>query len=228
MDSSDPQQSYLELYARYVSSTPNIYGLKFRSKKVNQKFLNSEPERKENQNVTTLPTDTKLSSSCSALSSASEQNLLELGTENLSAILFQPGNETVCEKTRRVRLDQHEIRRLLAALKTPETKGRALARDLNLSAQVVQRQAQILFCQIEETFVSELEWAQLASTIDLEAMRPSSFYHSLQEDEAEILRAFQAAFQVTRNQAFSAQYCCRKFGVAVRLVNTLVRQACVF
>ncbi|CAL6033286.1 Hypothetical_protein [Hexamita inflata] len=230
MDSSNSQQSYSSLYIQYINSTPNIYGLCFRSKKSSTQNPtdNLDSKIQENSNtIKTQPTETKQSASCSEPTAISEK-CAELDTEiNLSAIIFQPGNETICEKQKqRAKLSQHEISRLLSALQIHGSKARSIvAQELNLPMNVIHHQAQILFSQIQSTSVSKSEWTELISALNLNQLNPVSYYHSVQLNEENILDAFKAAFKVTRNQDFSAQFCARKFGVNIKLVNTLVRQA---
>ncbi|CAL6024082.1 Hypothetical_protein [Hexamita inflata] len=231
MDSSNSQQSYSSLYIQYINSTPNIYGLRFRSKKpsAQNQPVHTDSEMQENCKnssiIKTQPTETKQSASCSEPTVISDK-CAELDTDiNLSAIFFQPGNETICEKQKqRAKLSQHEISRLLSALKIHGSKAH-IAQELRLPSNIIHFQAQILFNQIQNTKVSKSEWAELILALNLNQLNPFSYYHSVQLNEENILDTFKAAFKVTRNQDFSAQFCARKFGVNLQLVNTLVRQA---
>ncbi|CAL5984647.1 Hypothetical_protein [Hexamita inflata] len=226
MDSSSSQQSYLSLYAQYINSTPNIYGLRFRSKKTNIQKLSahSEPENQEPSNIYSLP---KQVAGCIELPTIQEQVDLENDTEsNFSAIIYQQGFDSICEKPIKAQSNQNEVNRLIQAIQIHGKAYSLIALELNMPVQLIQRQIYNLFKQIEETAVSDKEWIELTQSLNTWDLNPFSFYHSINQDQINILNSFKAAFKVTKNQKFSAQYCCRKFGVDARLVNTLVRQAC--
>ncbi|CAL6006662.1 Hypothetical_protein [Hexamita inflata] len=225
MDSSSSQQSYLSLYAKYINSTPNIYGLHFRSKKTNIQKLSahSEPENQDTSNINTQP---KQVASCIELPTIQEQSNLENDTEsNFSAIIYQQGIDSICEKQIQAQLNQNDVNRLIQAIQIHGKAHSLIAQELNMPIQLIQRQIYNLFKQIEETTVSDKEWTELVPGLNIWDLNPFSFYHSISQDQINILSSFKAAFKVTKNQKFSAQYCCGKFGVEARLVNTLVRQA---
>ncbi|CAL6082298.1 Hypothetical_protein [Hexamita inflata] len=229
MDSSNSQPSYLSMYIQYINSTPNIYGLKFRSKKssAQNQPTNQIPEIQDTQNVNTQIPEQKQPANNNELPTFYNQIQLECDTENnLSAIHFQQDDETICEKSNS--LDHYNINRLIQAFQVHGMKAHQLiSHELHLPVQLVQRQAQILFTKIEETTVSADEWEELSSIIDFWDTAQTGFYHSINQNKM-IVNAFKAAFKVTRNQKFSVQYCCKKFGVDARLVNTLVRYECAF
>ncbi|CAL5984495.1 Hypothetical_protein [Hexamita inflata] len=223
MDSSNSQPSYLSLYVKYINSTPNIYGLKFRSKKANiqNHSAHSQPEIQDSI-VNAQPKQiTSVEPSI-----IQEQNNLENDTEsNISIINYQQGIDSFCEQQIRTQIYQNNTTRLIKALVLFGTKYQLIAHELQMPVHQIQHQIQNLFRQIEKTTVSDEEWAELSSKIDIVV---TDFYHSISENQSNILRTFKAALKVTKNQKFSVQYCCRKFGVEAKLVNAVVRQACEF
>ncbi|CAL6056899.1 Hypothetical_protein [Hexamita inflata] len=231
MDSSNSQPSYLSMYIQYINSTPNIYGLKFRSKKASAQNQPTpqNPEIQDNQNIKAQIPEQQPPANSSELPTIIEQIQLEHDTENnLSIIHYQKDNETICQNNNPVTLDHYNINRLIQAFQVHGMKAHQLiSRELHLPVQLVQRQAQILFTKIEEITVSADEWEELSSIIDFWDTAQTGFYHSINQYQM-IVNTFKAAFKVTRNQKFSVQYCCKKFGVDARLVNTLVRYECAF
>ncbi|CAL5984651.1 Hypothetical_protein [Hexamita inflata] len=171
MDSSSSQQSYLSLYAKYINSTPNIYGLKFRSKKTDIKKV-SEPENKDTSSINAKP---KKIASCCELSTIQEQLNLENDTEsNLSAIIYQQGSDSICEKPIQTKLNQNEVNRLIQALQIHGKAYSLIALELNMPVQLIQRQIYNLFKQIEETAVSDKEWIELIQSLNTWDLNPNT------------------------------------------------------
>ncbi|CAL6049092.1 Hypothetical_protein [Hexamita inflata] len=221
MDSSNSQQLYLSLYTKFINSKPDIYGLQFRSKQSDAQNQLA-PKVSETSNTNTEPLF-----SCKI--PIYYKSHLEQDTDcNLSAITFQQTNETICEKQNSTKLNQNEFNLLINALQVNGMRTNlSVVNQLNKPVQVVQHQIKLLFSQIEEMVVSNQDWAELSLKINPLELTTVCLYRYIKEDKVRIIRSFKAAFKVTQNCVFSVQYCCRKFGVESKLVNTLVRQACV-
>ncbi|CAL5993581.1 Hypothetical_protein [Hexamita inflata] len=222
MDSSNSQYLYLSLYTKFINSKPDIYGLQFRSKQ-SDALHQPAPKVCETSNTNTEPVF-----SCK-IPAIYYKSHLEQDTDcDLSAITFQQTNETICEKQNNTQINQNELNLLINALQINGMRANlSVVNSLNKPVHVVQHQIKLLFSQIEDTVVSNQDWAELSLKINPLELTTVCLYRCIKEDKVRIIRSFKAAFKVTQNQVFSVQYCCKKFGVETKLVNTLVRQACV-
>ncbi|CAL6081419.1 Hypothetical_protein [Hexamita inflata] len=223
---NDQQKMYYDLYMKYINSTPNIYGLKFRSRK-------NDSAAHKHQSVASIehkPDKLPNVIDCSTIAVQDDSNSITLDTDsNLSAA--QQNSAQISQRYHiypyiQSVLTEAQRNQFLTALESCEFGNAAQVADmLGWSRSSVREQMGLLDMKIEKTSVFQNEWASLVPFVDLRIIKSQSYFHSMGHKHIVMLNTFKAAFKVTGRTKLSLMYTCDYYNTGEEQVCAIVAQS---